>query len=44
MKKDYAQVVEKLHMWTGAPNLQRWQKIVQVLNNPKSTVRVAVVG
>src|SRR5437763_301961 len=39
-----AQVVEKLHMWTGAPNLQRWQKIVQVLNNPKSTVRVAVVG
>lgn len=39
-----AQIVEKLHMWTGAPNLQKWQKIIQVLNNPKSTVRIAVVG
>jgi CTP synthase len=39
-----AQVVEKLHMWTGAPNLSKWQKIVQVLNNPKSTARIAVVG
>jgi CTP synthase len=39
-----AQIVEKLHMWTGAPNLQRWQKVIQVLNNPKSTVRIAVVG
>jgi CTP synthase len=39
-----SQIVEKLHMWTGAPNLQKWQKIIQVLNNPKSTVRIAVVG
>jgi len=39
-----AQIVEKLHMWTGAPNLQKWQRIVQVLNNPKSTVKIAVVG
>ncbi|HWO41325.1 MAG TPA: CTP synthase, partial [Candidatus Eisenbacteria bacterium] len=39
-----AQIVEKLHMWTGAPNLQRWRRIVQVLNNPKSVVRIAVVG
>lgn len=39
-----AQIVEKLHMWTGAPNLQKWRKIVQVLNNPKSSVRIAVVG
>jgi CTP synthase len=38
------QIVEKLHMWTGAPNLQKWQRIVQVLHNPKSTVRIAVVG
>ena len=37
-------VVEKLHMWTGAPNLQRWQKVVQVLDHPKATVRIAVVG
>ncbi len=39
-----AQIVEKLHMWTGAPNLQKWQRIVQVLHNPKSTVRIAIVG
>ncbi|HXG50332.1 MAG TPA: CTP synthase [candidate division Zixibacteria bacterium] len=39
-----AQIVEKLHMWTGSPNLQKWQKIVQVLNNPKASVRIAVVG
>ncbi|HUK40350.1 MAG TPA: CTP synthase, partial [Candidatus Acidoferrales bacterium] len=39
-----SQIVEKLHMWTGAPNLQKWQRIVQVLNNPKATVKIAVVG
>ncbi len=39
-----AQIVEKLHMWTGAPNLQKWQKVVQILHNPKATVRIAVVG
>jgi CTP synthase len=39
-----AQIVEKLHMWTGAPNLQKWQKTLQVLNNPKASVRIAVVG
>jgi len=37
-------VVEKLHIWTGAPNLQRWQKVIQVLNHPKTSVRIAVVG
>jgi CTP synthase len=31
-------------MWTGAPNLQRWQKVVQTLNNPKSSIKIAVVG
>ena len=39
-----AQIVEKLHMWTGAPNLQKWQKVAQTLNNPKSSVKIAVVG
>ncbi|MDH3444985.1 MAG: CTP synthase, partial [Deltaproteobacteria bacterium] len=39
-----AQIVEKLHMWTGAPNLQKWRKNLQILNNPKDTVRIAVVG
>lgn len=37
-------IVEKLHIWTGAPNLRRWHRIVQVLKNPKDSVRIAVVG
>ena len=39
-----AQIVEKLHMWTGAPNLQKWQKTAQVLQNPKASVKIGVVG
>ena len=39
-----AQIVEKLHMWTGAPNLQKWQKVVQTLHHPKSSIKIAVVG
>jgi CTP synthase len=37
-------IVEKLHMWTAAPNLKKWEKVVQTLKNPKEIVRIAVVG
>ncbi len=37
-------IVEKLHMWTGAPNLKKWERVVQILKNPKETARIAVVG
>jgi CTP synthase len=37
-------IVEKLNIWTGAPHLERWQKVVDVLKNPKTSVRIAVVG
>jgi len=37
-------IIEKLHMWTRAPNLRKWQKIVRVLKTPKETVRIAIVG
>jgi CTP synthase len=37
-------IVEKLNIWTGAPHLERWQKVVAVLKNPKDSVRIAVVG
>jgi CTP synthase len=37
-------LVEKLHMWTAAPNLRKWQRVVHVLKNPKDSVRIAVVG
>jgi len=37
-------IVEKLNIWTGAPHLEKWQKVVDVLKNPKDSVRIAVVG
>jgi CTP synthase len=37
-------VVEKLNIWTGAPNLAKWRRIVRVAQNPKVTVNIAVVG
>ena len=37
-------LVEKLNMWTGAPNLAKWQKVVQVTKTARENVRVAVVG
>jgi CTP synthase len=37
-------IVEKLHMWTAAPNLKKWEKVFQTLKNPRETVRIAVVG
>ena len=37
-------IVEKLHIWTDAPNLRKWQRTAQILKNPKESVRIAVVG
>jgi CTP synthase len=37
-------VVEKLNIWTGAPHLERWERTVHVLKNPKDSIRIAVVG
>jgi CTP synthase len=31
-------------MWTGSPNLRKWERIVQVLKHPKERARIAVVG
>jgi len=31
-------------MWTGAPNLARWQKVLQVVKTARESVRIAVVG
>ena len=30
-------VVEKLNIWTGAPNLAKWRRIVKTVQNPKTT-------
>ncbi|HET7392227.1 MAG TPA: CTP synthase [Candidatus Binatia bacterium] len=37
-------IVEKLNIWTGAPNLKKWEHVAHVLNNPRESVRIAVVG
>jgi len=37
-------IVEKLNMWTGAPNLTKWAKVVQTIKHPRDTVRIAMVG
>jgi CTP synthase len=39
------QVVEKLNIWTKAPDLSHWQQVVSKLTNPGSgEVRIGVVG
>ena len=37
-------IVEKLNIWTGAPNLKKWEHVAHVLKHPKASVRIAVVG
>src|SRR5258707_3731508 len=37
-------VCEKLNIWSAAPNLSKWRRIVKTAQNPKVTVNVAVVG
>jgi CTP synthase len=37
-------IVEKLNIWTRAPHLDNWEKIVKSLKNPKSSVTIAIVG
>jgi CTP synthase len=37
-------IVEKLNIWTGAPNLGKWAKVVQSAKHPRDQLRIAVVG
>lgn len=37
-------VVERLALKKTKPNISGWQKIVKIQNNPKSVVKIAVVG
>ncbi len=32
-------VCEKLNIWTGAPNLSKWRRIVKTAQNPKVTAQ-----
>lgn len=37
-------LVEKLNIWTGAPNLSKWVKVVETIRHPREAVRIAMVG
>jgi CTP synthase len=39
-----AKVIEKLNIWTGAPKLEKWEKIVRIINNPEYEVVIGIVG
>ncbi len=37
-------VVQLLNIWTRAPRLEKWEEIVQIIQNPRGTVDIAIVG
>jgi CTP synthase len=37
-------IVEKLNIWTAAPNLKPWQNLVATIQNVKDSVKIALVG
>jgi len=39
-----AKIVELLHIWTRAPRLEPWEKLVETMNTPKESVNIAIVG
>jgi CTP synthase len=38
------QIVARLNIWTGQPDLERWKRVVSVLRNPSGRVKIAMVG
>ncbi|MBS3809564.1 MAG: CTP synthase, partial [Desulfobacterales bacterium] len=39
-----AKILEVLNIWTGAPRLEAWEKMVQRYKSPQEKVAIAVVG
>ncbi|HIJ55168.1 MAG TPA: CTP synthase [Deltaproteobacteria bacterium] len=39
-----AKIVELLHIWTRAPRLEPWEKLVETMETPKESVNIAIVG
>jgi CTP synthase len=37
-------IVEKLNIWTRAPRLESWRKIVKKMKDPKSSTTIGIVG
>jgi len=40
----HKRINEKLKIWTGAPKMAAWERVVNTLDNTKERVRVAMVG
>ncbi|MEE4165155.1 MAG: CTP synthase [Desulfocapsaceae bacterium] len=39
-----SKILELLNVWTGQPNIEPWQKLVENLKNPKHSVTIAITG
>ncbi|WP_028317522.1 CTP synthase [Desulfobulbus elongatus] len=37
-------ILEKLGIWTGAPNIEPWERLVRRIKNPKTTVTIGITG
>jgi len=37
-------ILEKLGIWTGAPNIKPWEELVYKIKNPKHTVTIGITG
>ncbi len=37
-------ILQKLGIWTGAPNIKPWQELVHKIKNPKHTVTIGITG
>ena len=37
-------ILEKLGIWTGAPNLSAWEQLVQAIRHPREEVSIAITG
>ena len=37
-------IVQRLNIWTGQPNLDRWEHVVSTIKNPEDRLRIAMVG
>lgn len=37
-------ILELLNVWTGAPRLDPWKRLIKKLKNPAHSVRIAIVG
>jgi CTP synthase len=37
-------ITKLLNIWTGRPNLEKWQRLVDAVKHPERTVRIAMVG